>query len=86
MNGNETGTVEYSTELAFNSKLPNLIVLNAAFYMHLIRQFDSAHVKCDRRLNQALVMSCGVSFLATQRVYLTSCKKQRMGRDNKSVK
>ena len=47
MNGNETGTVEYSTELAFNSNLPNLIVLNVAFYMHLIRQFDSAHVKCD---------------------------------------
>ena len=45
--GNETGTVEYSTELAFNSNLPNLIVLNVAFYMHLIRQFDSAHVKCD---------------------------------------
>ena len=46
MNGNETGTVEYSTELAFNSKLPNLIVLNVAFYMHLIQQFDSARVKC----------------------------------------
>ena len=47
MNGNETGTVEYSTELAFNSNLSNLIVLNVTFYMHLIRQFDSAHVKCD---------------------------------------
>ena len=47
MNGIETGTVEYSTELAFNSNLPNLIVLNVAFYMHFIRQFDSAHVKCD---------------------------------------
>ena len=47
MNGNETGTVEYSTELAFNSNLPNLIVLNVAFCMHLIRQFDSVHVKCD---------------------------------------
>ena len=47
MNGNETGTVEYSTELAFNSNLPNLILLIVAFYMHLIRQFDSAHVKCD---------------------------------------
>ena len=47
MNGNETGTVEYSTELAFNSNLPNLIVLNDAFYMPLIRQFDLAHVKCD---------------------------------------
>ena len=46
MNGNETGTVEYSTELA-NSNLPNLIVLNVAFYMHLILQFDSPHVKCD---------------------------------------
>ena len=32
MNGNETGTVEYSTVLAFNSNLPNLIVLNIAFY------------------------------------------------------
>ena len=53
MNGNETGTVEYSTELAFNSNLPNLIVLNVAFYMHLIRQFGGA---CKmRRLNQALV-------------------------------
>ena len=47
MNGNETGTVEYLTELAFNSNLPNLIVFNVAFYMHLIRQFDSLHVKCD---------------------------------------
>ena len=48
MNGNDTGTVEYSTELAFNLNLPNeIIVLNVAFYMHLIRQFDSAHVKCD---------------------------------------
>ena len=45
MNGNETGTVEYSTELAFNSNLPNLIVLNVAFYMRLIRKLDSAHVK-----------------------------------------
>ena len=45
MNGNETGKVEYSIELAFN--LPNLIVLNLAFYMHLIWQFDSAHVKYD---------------------------------------
>ena len=49
MNGYEPGAVEYSTKLAFNSNLPNLIVLNVAFYMHLIRQFDSA-----RRLNQAL--------------------------------
>ena len=47
MNGNETGTVEYLTELAFNSNRPIFIVLNVAFYMHLIRQFDSAHVKCD---------------------------------------
>ena len=47
MNANETGTVEYSTELVFNSNLPNLIVLNVVFYTHLIRQFDSAHVKCD---------------------------------------
>ena len=47
MNVNETGTVQYSTELAFNSNVPNLIVLNVAFYMHLIRQFDLAHVKCD---------------------------------------
>ena len=46
MNGNETGTVEYSTELAFNSDLPNLTVFNIAFYMHFILQFDSAHVKC----------------------------------------
>ena len=47
MNGSETGTVQYSTELAFNSNLKNLIVLNVAFYMHLIRQFDSAQVKCN---------------------------------------
>ena len=47
MNGNEAGTVEYSTELTFNSNLPNLIVLNVAFYMRLIWQFDSAHVKFD---------------------------------------
>ena len=47
MNGNETGRVEYLTELAFNTNLLNLIVSNVAFYMHLIRQFDSAHVKCD---------------------------------------
>ena len=40
MNGNETGTVEYWSELAFNSNLPNFIVLNVAFYMHLIWQFD----------------------------------------------
>ena len=33
--------VEYSTELAFNSNLPNIIVL------HLIGQLYSAHVKCD---------------------------------------
>lgn len=45
--GNETGTVEYSTELAFNSSVPNLIVLNIAFYMHLIQQFDLVHVKCN---------------------------------------
>ena len=51
MNGNETGTVEYSTELACNSNLPNLFVTNVAFYMHLIRQFDSAHAY----VNQALV-------------------------------
>ena len=38
MNGSETGTVECSTELAFNSNLPSLIVLNVAFYMHLIRR------------------------------------------------
>ena len=47
MNSNETGTVEYSTELTFNSDLPNLIVLNVAFYVRLIWQFDSAHVKFD---------------------------------------
>ena len=47
-NGNETGTVEYSTELAFNSSLPNLIVLNIAFYMHLI-WFGACKM---RRLNQ----------------------------------
>ena len=48
MNGNETGTVESDlTELAFYSNLPNLVVLNVAFYVHLIQQFDSAHVKCD---------------------------------------
>ena len=46
-NGKETGKVEYSTEIAINSNLPNLIVFNVAFYMHVIRQFDSAHVKCD---------------------------------------
>ena len=37
---------EFRRELAFNSNLPNLILLNVAFYMHLIRQFISAHVKC----------------------------------------
>ena len=36
-----------STELAFNTNLPNLIELNIAFYMHLIRQLDLVHVKCD---------------------------------------
>ena len=46
-NGNETGTVEYSTELACNSNLLNVIVLNVAFYKHFIRQFDSVHVKYD---------------------------------------
>ena len=46
-NGHETGTVEYSTELTFNSNLPNLIFLNVEFYMRLIWQFDSAHVKFD---------------------------------------
>ena len=49
MNGNYTCKLEQSNirpEFAFNSNLPNLIVLNVAFYMHLIRQFDSAHVKC----------------------------------------
>ena len=53
MYGNETGTVEYSAELVFNSNLPNLIVLNVAFYMfymHLIRQFDSAHVNQSRNI------------------------------------
>ena len=35
MKGNETKTVEYSTELAFNSNLPSLIVLNVAFYINL---------------------------------------------------
>ena len=38
MDSNETGTVEYSTELALNSNLPNLIVLNVASYVHFIRQ------------------------------------------------
>ena len=38
-----TGTLEYSTELAFNSNLPNITVLNVAFYMHIIRQLYSAH-------------------------------------------
>ena len=47
MNSNKTGAVEYSTEFAFNSNLPNFIVLNVAFYMHLIWQFDLVHVKCD---------------------------------------
>ena len=28
------------TIVVFNSNVPNLIVLNVAFYMHLIRQFD----------------------------------------------
>ena len=39
--------LEYSTELGFNANLPNLIDLNIAFYMHLIRELDSVHVKCD---------------------------------------
>ena len=42
-----TGAVEYSTELAFNSNLPDIIVLNVAFYMHIIRELYLAHVKCD---------------------------------------
>ena len=36
MKVNEAGTVEYSTQFAFNSNLPNLIVLNIAFYRHFI--------------------------------------------------
>ena len=36
MNGNNTRTVEYSTKLAFNSNLPNLIVINVAFYYGLL--------------------------------------------------
>jgi len=42
-----TASVEYSTELAFNWNMSHLIDLNVAFYMHLIQQLDSVHVKCD---------------------------------------
>ena len=42
-----SGSAEYSTELAFNTRLPNLIDLNVAFYMHLIQQLDLVQVKCD---------------------------------------
>ena len=42
-----TGSVEYLTELAFNTNLLNLIDLNVAFYMPLIWQLDLVHVKCD---------------------------------------
>ena len=42
-----TGSVEYSTELALSRNMPHLIDLDVAFYMHLIRQFDLVHVKCD---------------------------------------
>ena len=30
-----------------NINLPNSIDLDVAFYMHLIQQLDSVHVKCD---------------------------------------
>ena len=33
--------------LALNWNRSYLIDLDVAFYMHLIRQFDSAHVKCE---------------------------------------
>lgn len=42
-----TGSVEVATEPEFNSNLPSWIDINVAFHMHLIQQFDSAHVKCD---------------------------------------
>ena len=45
MNGNDTGTVEYSTVVAFNSNLPNIIVFKHRILHVRIRQFDSAHVK-----------------------------------------
>ena len=34
-------------KLYFYSKLSNLIDSNVAFHMHLILEFNSAHVKCD---------------------------------------
>ena len=40
-------SVEYSTELALNWNMMHLIDLDVAFYMYLIQEYDSAHVKCD---------------------------------------
>ena len=37
----------YLTELAFNLDMSNLIYLNVAFYLHLIRQLDYMHLQCD---------------------------------------
>ena len=34
----QTGSAEYSTELAFYLNMSNLIYLNVAFYMHFIWQ------------------------------------------------
>ena len=42
-----TKSITYSTELAFSWNMSHLIDVEVAFYMHLIRQFDSAQVKCD---------------------------------------
>ena len=40
-----TCLVEDANEVAFNSNLPNLIYLGVE--LHIIRELDSAHVKCD---------------------------------------
>ena len=46
------GSVKYSTELILKSNMSHSI-LDVAFYMHLICQFNLVHVKCDT-FNQAL--------------------------------
>ena len=73
MNGNEIGTVEYSTELALNSNLPNLIVLNVAFYIHLIRQFGFGACKM-RHLNQAIEASFNFKIYLYLTKSLKHCK------------
>ena len=42
-----TGALEYSTQAAHNSNLPNLIVSDVALPVQIIRELYSAHEKCD---------------------------------------